>query len=97
VLIQHVLVINGLSTLRPWDTCNWDLDPKFLDDIARWTGNHPDDRFDRVLDSICTAIDIGKDLIPNNPVPARDLVQALSGSIDQSRGFTIDLRCHKTC
>jgi hypothetical protein len=64
------------STLRPWET--WNLDQKFLDDITRWTDNHPDSRLDdRVLDNICTAIDAGKDfldLIPDSPFPARSFV-----------------------
>jgi hypothetical protein len=84
------------STLCPWDT--WDLDRKFLGDITCWTDNHPENRLDRVLDSICTAIDAGKDfldLIPDNPFPARSLVQGLGQLIKIGTvRLHIDL-CHR--
>jgi hypothetical protein len=82
------------STLRPWDT--WDLDRKFLDDITRWTDNHPESRLDRVLDNICTAIDAGKDfidLIPDSPFPAGTLIRTLGQLIKVSTvRLYIDLR-----
>jgi hypothetical protein len=80
------------STLRPWDT--WDLDRKFLNEITRWTDN-PDNRLDRVLDNICTAIDAGKDfldLIPDSPFPAGTLVRGLGQLIKVGAvRFYIDL------
>ncbi|KAJ7094342.1 hypothetical protein C8R44DRAFT_718466 [Mycena epipterygia] len=66
----------------PWDA--WALDKKFLDDLDGWLKVHPDDKLGTVLDTVCKAIDSGKDLInliPDSPFPARSLIQALGALV----------------
>jgi hypothetical protein len=66
----------------PWDA--WALDKQFLAALDKWLEDHPDQKPDTVLKSICTAIDSGKDLmgfIPDSPLPARSLVQGLGGLV----------------
>jgi len=66
----------------PWDS--WTLDEKFLADLDGWIKVHPDDKLGTVLDTVCKAIDSGKDLInliPDSPFPARSLIQELGALV----------------
>jgi hypothetical protein len=66
----------------PWDA--WALDKPFLIALDEWIKDNPDEKLDTVFESICTALDSGKDLmgfIPDSPFPARSLVQGLGGLV----------------
>ena len=67
-----------MDSVPPWNS--WSLDEQFFDSLCRWTKDDPGNSLTRVLHKISDGIDTTRDLrtvIPDNPFPARSLIEAL--------------------
>jgi hypothetical protein len=67
-----------MMEVPPWNS--WSLDEQFFDSLCRWTKDNPGNSLTRVLDKITDGIHTTRDLrglIPDNPFPARSLIEAL--------------------
>lgn len=73
----------SFSVMKPetprWE--KWTLDAAFFDALAKWDKEHGESKIDRVIVKVCNAIDASDNylkFIPDNPFPARGIVDALS-------------------
>lgn len=67
-----------MMEVPPWNS--WSLDEQFFDSLCRWTKDNPGNSLTHVLDKLNDGIDASRDLrgvIPDNPFPARSLIEAL--------------------
>jgi hypothetical protein len=80
MLIIHSQKHKGTNTTYPpWQ--KWELDEQFLKSLSAYCLEHPDTTLDRVLDRVRHGLEIGTELfkiIPENPFPARSLVEGLA-------------------